>query len=374
MKTNEIQIIVAALVPPTQRGRQVFVLPKARKISYNNNNQPYMNLERQFSKEFAADERKKTADELRESRRKLKTDWQAWSDEEIANASPEVQEKRRELKRDFLGRLFETKKFLEKKVLFSDLVKAERSRDSRAIMEKYQKRLDEILAQTPLTPEEQDKYLTEEAASGMDVEDYLTLMNRLSGYYVSHVTRYGVREQSFMSTGGGHTVGMGKFMDNFTPVLEAGRLNSFFTNILNETEYTRGILGDLIKRKIEESGAENPDKAVIVEQVLQELMHWDAHDMHPADRTSVHFASNDMAGRYYGSEVGYDVYFYYPAEVIAKNYRHEWQQHTNVKAEHDDWYNDVGIWNEGKGVPLDVGIVCIPENVKVDKKLVRNIY
>src|SRR3989338_6913508 len=198
-------------------------------MSYNTNNNLYMNMERQFSKEFAADERKKTADELRGSRRKLQTDWQGWSDDEIANASPDIQEKRRGLKRDLLGRLFETEKFLEKKTLFRDLIKNERKQESRIIMERYQKRLDEILAQMPLTAEEQDKYLSEEALTEMGLEDYLTLMKRLSGYYVSHVTRYGVREQSFMSTGGGHTVGVGKFMDNFTPVLEAGRLNSFFT-------------------------------------------------------------------------------------------------------------------------------------------------
>ncbi len=328
-----------------------------------------MGLERDFGKQFAAGERKQAAEQIRAIRKKLKTDPSQWDQQEINEAdNPEIQEKLRELKKDFLGRLFETKKFLEKKEALRILIRSERQQVSAAILQEYNQKLDAILEKTPLTADEQERYLSEAAVISMNLKDYLTMMKRLSGYFLSHVTRYGVRQQTFMSTGGGHNVGVGEFMDNFTPALEAGKLNSFFTNLINETEYVNGILQKLVIIKIKEAKDGSTDKRAVVEEVLKELIRWDAHDLHPADRTTVHFASNDIAARYYGAEVGYNIYFYYPAEVIAKNYHHEWQGNTNVTAETDSWYNDVGVWNNGKGVPINAGLLCIPENIKVDRK------
>ena len=51
----------------------------------------------------------------------------------------------------------------------------------------------------------------------------------MSGEAFYHVTRYGVRENTFMSTGGGHTVGEGEFLDNLTPLLKDGYIKDCTT-------------------------------------------------------------------------------------------------------------------------------------------------
>lgn len=331
-----------------------------------------MSLERQFSKELAPEERKKTAEELRETRIKLRNDWDSYSKEEIVELSPELQEAYENARKDFIGRIFQTENFLNKKLFFESLAKEERYKAVSEIQHKFNERMSEILESTPLSPEEQDKYLSEEAVASMSLGDYLVLMKRLSGYFVSHVTRYGVREQSFMSTGGGHTRSGGEFIDNFTGILESGKLNSFFSNILNGTEYARGIIKDLVEYETAQAASEGREvkKDEIVRKSLERLMEAETKNpAHPADKSSIHVAVNDIAARYYGSEIGYDIFFYFPAEVIAKNYWHqESAGGTQLHSGDKGWYNDMTVWNEGKGVPIDTGVLCLPKGTFVDKE------
>lgn len=330
-----------------------------------------MNLEREFSKQYIPEERKKTADELRETRGKIKSDWQEWDKKDIEEIdNPELRENYENLKRDFIGRLFKTEEFLEKKSIFKSLARKYKREEQKQIQEEFNRHLSEVFKNTPLSKEEQDKYLSEEAVTSMSLDDYLSLMKRLSGYFATHVTRYGVREQTFTGAGGGHTRGENQFMDNFTPILESRRLNSFFSNLINETDYMKGVIKDRILREVQNEPGK--DKNEIVTKVVQGIMESEqvSDIVHGADLSSVHFAVNDIAARYYGSEIDYNIYFHFPAEVIAKNYYHEEKSDTGFSAwnKPSGFWNDVGIWNKGNGIPINAGILCIPKNVMVDKE------
>ncbi len=328
-----------------------------------------MNLERTFKKEFSQDERKETAEAIKQARKELKMDWKDWTDEKLDEAPEAIREKRKELKKDFIGQLFKSEKFQKSTELFRTLIQSERAHASEKLLKKYNERFDDILKNIPLSSEEQEKYLSENALIEMNLEDYLTLRKRLSGYYISHVTRYGVREQGFMSTGGGHVVGMGNAMDNFTPLLKDGNIRSFFSNLVNETEYATSVITDQISmiKKYRQEAGEPCERDDIIENLMRLLLESENDEVHVANRSSVHFGENAVLGHYYGSEIGYDIYAYYPAEVIAKNYYHEKDKLVSRTNAHD-WYNDIGVWNEHEGIPLDVGVLCIPGNVIVDKE------
>ncbi len=76
-----------------------------------------------------------------------------------------------------------------------------------------------------------------------------------------------------------------------------------------------------------------------------------------------------------GGEDNYKFYFYYPVEYILQNdFYHatrEGQLEIGRGYYHNQGgikqqYNDFEIFNFGKGVPVNAGILCISDNIKVD--------
>ncbi|MBU0598271.1 hypothetical protein KKF61_04760 [Patescibacteria group bacterium] len=324
-----------------------------------------MNLEREFSKAYAGDERATLAQELEAVRNKFRRGHDEWNEQELLeHGQPDLIEQYQELKSGLLGKLIKTMNFKENEAKWKELMRQEEDKVIGRLRRDFSEKLSETVKDIPLSEEEQEKYLSEQALMEMSLPEYMLLMKRLSGNYVSHVTRYGIREQTFMSTGGGHTSHKDEFIDNLSGILKDKRLNSFFTNIVSRTEYAQYN----IARQIEDIAGRDPDmgRDQIIDKVLHELM-VDAfpQSSRAGDKSGFHVARDDVMGGYYGSEYKYDIYFYYPAEAVAKNYLHDASlEHTGK--EHD-WYNDVVIWNEGRGIPVDAGICCIPENIKVDK-------
>jgi len=325
-----------------------------------------MGLRREFSKSFAQEERDEQAGKLRDTRKKYRRERNEWSAEEAESSSFEVQQKFERLKSGFAERLFKTQTYHEKQRIWADFMQQEEQKEIKCRQGDFDKRLKEILSEIPLSPDEQEKYLNEEAAKNMSLEDYLLLMERLSGKYLSHVTRYGIREQTFKpGTGGGHWAYENEFLDNFTKILESKGLQGFTSNIIDRTDYARKAVMDsvteVLQRKPEASREE------IIDYVTSQLINANAVSLE-GDQASVHFARGDIASSRYGSEYGYDIYFYYPAEVIAKNYPHVGSLEHNVYRDNSDGYNDFMVWNKGKGIPLDAGLCCIPKDVHVDRE------
>jgi len=183
-----------------------------------------MNLERKFEKELAGDLRKETADKLREARKSPESfrDLEKESVLPSKYERPEIKERFEELKKSIFGRIFKTENFRKKEAFLNEILQSEKQSYVAEAKKEYENKFNEILKNCPLTPEEREKYLSTEAMEKMNLDDYLILTKRLSGEAFYHVTRYGVRENTFMSTGGGHTMGEGEFVNNLTPLLKDG--------------------------------------------------------------------------------------------------------------------------------------------------------
>jgi len=323
------------------------------------------NLKRQFAKELTPELRKETAHKLKETRKLPKTYKEikeTGTDFIDEYTDPEIEKIAEKMKKSIIGKWFNTWEYKELKASLEQRLKAERKRRVEKIKSGYEAEFEKILKQSPLTEKEQEKYLSEEAMVKMSLTDYLILLKRLSGNFVSHVTRYGIREQSFMY----HERGKGEFFTSFTDVLKTKKLHSFFANFIeNPTMYpnVRGFIENCIKN-------ENLRGEKLVDYIASYYFGVSEFNM-PADLHSVHVAVNNIAAVNYGAEKGYDFYFYFPAEFIAYNYYHYGRQEGEFEYSEQtgyDSYNDMGIWNKGKGIPVDAGITCIAGDVMVDRE------
>lgn len=324
-----------------------------------------MNLKEEFSKQLIPEERQKTAVSLKELRHKLRNDWLLWDEKDIKEIdNSKLVEMHEQLKNEFSNQLSETEEYLNLKLLFKKNISKQKQEEQTKIQQEFDIKLANVLEKSSLSLEDQEKYLSEEFLIKLDLDDYLILMKRLSGLYASHVTRYGVREQILRDQ---HTIGEGEFMDSFTGILKDHRLHSLFSNIIKESDYAKKTITEMIcdvKKEIQK-----PKKQDVIKFIMDEFVKEQEDSFfHPADLSSVHMGVNDTLDRYYGSEVNYGIYFYFPAEVIAKNYHHQDGAGIKLEKSLNDFCNDLGVWNKGKGIPIDAGIVCIPKNIFVDKE------
>lgn len=323
-----------------------------------------MNLEREFSRAFAPSERDQLAQDIKKARQQHRRLHDEWSETEAAAAGPDIEHEFAEQRSGFVEKILKLDSYKEKQRIWTEVMQRHEGETIENLYRDFHERLDHVLERTPLTAEEQDQLLSEESVSQMNLDDYLTLLKRLSGQYVSHVTRYGVREHTFQpGTGGGHWYGEGKFIDNFTPLLQAKEVQGFLSNIVNRTEYAM----DIVRRELAAVKQEHPDadQEKIISATVDRLMF---EPFTPGDTAGPHVAAGDIANTNYGSEHGYDMYIYYPAEVIAKNYPHHGNLQRDLYRNNQQGYNDHIIWNGEKGIPIDAGIVCIPEDATVDAK------
>ena len=206
-----------------------------------------MKLERKFEKELAGDLRKETADKLREvckkpaSFAKLKDRGTKELPEEYKKYY-EAEESFETLKNSIWGKIFKTEKYKKQELILNQILEHLKQRDIEEVREEYNKKFKEILKNCPLSLEEREKYLSTEAMEKMSLDDYLILLKRLSGEAFYHVTRYGVRENTFMSTGGGHIEGKDSFIDSLTPLLKDGNIQSATSSIIKDHNRARSIV------------------------------------------------------------------------------------------------------------------------------------
>jgi len=332
------------------------------------------NFERRFSKDHAQELRDQTAQEIRRIRDLPVSSKE--TPEEIRD-DYRLQEIYQELQANIFWRILERSYYKDLEFSFQERAKKKKIELIKQVQEDFRIKLQKILAECPLSPEEQEKYLSEEAMSEMSLENYLTLLQRLSGNYTAHVTRQGIREKNFGMTRYAH-LGEAEFHNNFVETLRGGRLHSFLTNVLSDDPNLDSFLvADIEEIKAEKSDATFEEIFQILwtrlnESETAEHNRWKgAHDHFPAELSSVHLSVNSVESELYGSEKGYDIYFYYPAEFIAHNYHHQTKgiydtaEELQTRNEYVD--SDVFVWNEGRGVPVQASLVCIPKNVQVDR-------
>ena len=144
---------------------------------------PERNLRRAFSKQLAPELRQETAQQLREARKKPITFEKAkkFSGE---FRDPKIEKNASEMKRNIFSRWFNTWDYRELKGDLEERLKLEREWDIENAKINFEKKFEEVLRNSPLTEEEQGKYLSEETMASMPLDDYLVLLKRLSGNFV----------------------------------------------------------------------------------------------------------------------------------------------------------------------------------------------
>jgi hypothetical protein len=333
-----------------------------------------MGLERQFSKELAQELRDETANKLNDARKKpesfselrkgmkgkkeLPEDFNTWSE-----AKQEIEA----LKKDIWGRIFKTEEYKKQELYINQVLVEKRKYDIWKVQKEYNEKFNEILENCPLTEEEKSRYLSTEAMENMELDDYLVLLKRLSGEAFYHVTRYGVRENTFMSTGGGHTEGEGRFINSFEPLLKDGRINSFASTIVKDINRAKSLIN---KEEILSFKKEGKSVDEILDIMMRGLS-----SAYFLDAESAHFSYGKELHHMYGGEDNYKFYYYYPVEYFLHNdFFHSTREgQINIGKDYfhnkcgiEQQYNDFEIFNFGKGVPINAGILCITGDVEVD--------
>lgn len=321
-----------------------------------------MNLARQFSKELAPNLRKETADQLKEARNRPEN-YDEWKKNKTEGLSPLELE---EIKKNIWGRLLKTEEYKEQLRYVNNCLKNSKKEEIEKIRNDYDKEFEKIMSECPLSEEEREKYLSTEALSKMDLEDYLVLLKRLSGGAFYHVTRYGIRENTFTSSGGGHTFKKDEFVDSFTNLLKDGKINSLSSTIIKNQNIffvDDSEIIDLAK------------KGNSVDDIVEDIMiTYNGIGGRYLDRESSHFSYGKDLHTRYGCEDDYKFYFYYPVEYVLQNDFYQYNREsinlgdTYYRNEFgiDNQYNDAHIFNFGEGVPVDAGILCISGDVNVD--------
>src|SRR3989344_3699664 len=225
----------------------------------------------------------------------------------------------------------------------------------------YYKRMETM----PLSNQEKREFLKPEVLAELNTEEYIALWRRLKPQFLSHVTRQGFRDHYEMFE---HRRGLYEFHNGFARVLEDMKsLRPPFA--VDPGLRSRDDVS--VKTFLESSvlKAESEEEAL---QILDELLN-STSTVAPgyADKTAVHFGAQIVEHENYGGERDNEVFFVYPADVIASQYDYAFNGQTKnfVNPETESNWNDVFVWPssvENPGIPLDSGIVFLPDHTPVD--------
>lgn len=204
------------------------------------------------------------------------------------------------------------------------------------------------------TKEDITSNFSEEHLASLSIEDYALLLKRFPGEMVAHVTRQGIRDHLGHMF---HTAGEGEYFDGFMKITKDGRLRAPLGVYLAEEEKDKAIeqFLDLNRFKSNEEATEYLDKFTKVQQ---------GDPGSYVDRMAIHFATEEVADAYYGSEKGNEIFITYPSAHVASQYYFN----ADLKSGGGGYWNDQWVWaNEERGMDLNAGLVFIPEAAQVDK-------
>lgn len=203
--------------------------------------------------------------------------------------------------------------------------------------------------------EDIEKYFSEDNLASLSIEEYILLLKRFPSEMVAHVTRQGIRDHLGHAY---HLAGYGEYANGFKTMVADGRLRSPLGVSLVEEEKEVAIAKFLKLDSI-------PDKDGALENLNAITSEKQGEPGSYTDRAAIHFAAEEVADCYYGSEKGNEIFIAYPSTFIASQYYFSGQ--LNQKG--DGYWNDQWVWaNEEKGVDLNAGLVFIPEEAQVDKE------
>lgn len=227
---------------------------------------------------------------------------------------------------------------------------------AKIISENFHKRELEIWKNADYDFETLEKYFNEENLKDASLEDYIILLQRFPSNMLTHVTRQGIRDHTGHMF---HSAGVGAYSKGFMEILEDGRLRSPLGVYLSQENKKQAIenflhldLYDSRERAMEYLNYKLNPRAMS-----------DAGSY--SDSNAIHFAAEEVADCYYGSEKFNEMFVCFPSAFIASQYYYN----GNIISGGSGYWNDAWVWaNEERGIDLDCGLVFIPKNAKVDKK------
>lgn len=337
-----------------------------------------------FSKEHSAEERKETARQIKEKRGEhfehVAESAKAKSEQEqaLTNLLEQIQVFETMIEELSSSRLSKLKSYFELRKLKADLAVGQRSYEelvrqkdqadsvpavegtpsefleARQMLQGFYKSQKEKWSKTEYTKEDITKNFTEEHLALLSIEDYELLMRRFPNQMVAHVTRQGIRDHTGHFW---HTAGAGRYSDGFMRLVADGRLRSPLGIHMVEDEKKEAIARFL-----------SLDKMKTEQEALDSLESFDpyVHDQGSySDRMAVHFATEEVADDYYGSEKGNEIFVAYPSAHVASQYYFGGQ----LTEAGGGYWNDQWVWaNEERGMDLNAGVIFIPEQTKVDPR------
>ncbi|MDO4612283.1 MAG: hypothetical protein Q4B29_02375 [Candidatus Saccharibacteria bacterium] len=227
-----------------------------------------------------------------------------------------------------------------------------------------------------MLPDQKEKLLKFDALSELSTEEYLKLWRQLNPFYVTHVTRQGVRDHSAMIY---HSVGVGDFHDGMTAILADGKVlkSPAGATGLDPEVSKEGVAKCLEKWVFNQDEdppqkSENGDRRTITRIVdtlpinagMAAADHW-------GDRRAIHFAQHTVLDDYYGGESENEAFFVFPTDVVASQclfggHMHKGLTTAQVKSERK--WNDLFVWAEDDKIPVDAGLTFLPKSTRVDPK------
>src|SRR3989338_3396935 len=227
--------------------------------------------------------------------------------------------------------------------------------EARGMIKNFYNKQKEKWMKSEYTQDDITENFSEEHLASLSLEDYTLLLKRFPREMIAHVTRQGIRDHIGLFY---HTAGAGAYANGFMKMAEDGRLRSPLGVYLVEEEKEKAIAKflQLDRYKTQKEALAHLDSLVGGEQ---------GGSGSYVDRMAVHFATEEVADVYYGSETGNEIFVIYPSAYIASQY------YFNGKLNEGGggYWNDQWVWaNEERGMDLNAGIVFIPEEARVDRK------
>ncbi|MDO8560622.1 MAG: hypothetical protein Q7R91_00185 [bacterium] len=215
----------------------------------------------------------------------------------------------------------------------------------------------------PYSKEDIQNNFSEKNLASLSMEDYVSLLRRFPSEMVTHVTRQGIRDHANLVY---HQAGVNLLHNGFARMLEDGNLKSPLGVHLAEENKLQAV-GKFLEGIHTFSGYRKFETKQEAETYLDRLTSHQTVGTY-ADMSAIHFAAEEVADGYYGSERGNEVFVAFPAAFVASQYYFGGSGELAERPD-DAQHNDKWVWtSEERGIDLDAGIVFIPKNARVDSK------
>jgi len=214
-------------------------------------------------------------------------------------------------------------------------------------------------SELPYSKEDIAENFTEENLSSLSMEEYATLLRRFPGEMLTHVTRHGIRDHANLSN---HQAGLGEYHDTLYKVLEKKNLKSPLGIALQENSKEEAVAKFL---KLDDCSSRDVALGRIQTGFVSA---WRGDPNAFADASAVHFAVENVADSFYGSERNNEVFFAFPSAFIASQYEFSGNlSKVEFNAYTDSYDNDQFVYPDiEKGMPIDAGIAFFSGDAKVN--------